>query len=239
MKLYLDTEINQILDQAGQEVKKLSEAESNLLAEFIRRRGKCLSREQLMQAGWPTVCVVENSLNMAIRKIRAAGINIETIARKGYALVDDSINLACKESLDLAQQENHASQPNLDRPIEETVEDNVEGGEGLSANGENDISLSLSQQYILHQSSRTRARQTNGKMVTSVIFLYLLILSIFYFMLEGAKPDIRCFETETVKVCTTYSAFDENLIETLSPGIYIYGKTYDESGTRKFIKIKD
>lgn len=239
MKLYLDTEINQVLDQAGQEVKKLSEAESNLLAEFIRRRGKCLSREQLMQAGWPKVCVVENSLNMAIRKLRATGINIETIARKGYALVDDSINLAFKESLDLAQQENHASQPNLEQPTEETVEENVEGGEGLSENRENDISLSLSQQYILHQSSLTKARQTNSKMATSVIFLYLLMLSIFYFMLEGAKPDIRCFESETVKVCTTYGAFDENLIETLSPGIYIYGKTYDESGTRKFIKIKN
>ncbi|OXX36161.1 MULTISPECIES: winged helix-turn-helix domain-containing protein [unclassified Vibrio] len=239
MKLYLDTETNQILDQAGQGVKKLSEAESNILAEFIQKRGKCLSREQLMQAGWPKQHVVENALNMAIRKLRAVGLSIETIARKGYALVDDSITLACKESLVLQQQENHASQPNLERTIEETLEENAKQGNELAENHENDISLSLSQQYILHQSRRTKAPQANGKMATSMIFLYLLMLAIFYFMLEGAKPNIRCFESEAVKVCTTYSAFDENLIETLSPGIYIYGKTYDESGTRKFIKIKN
>lgn len=239
MKLYLDTEINQILDEAGQEVKKLSEAESNLLAEFIRTRGKCLSREQLLEAGWPKVCVVENSLNMAIRKLRAIGINIETIARKGYVLVDDSISIARKEELHLSQQVHHTSQPKFDQPVDKTVEDNAEKGKFLVGKDNNGMSLSLSQQHILHKINLEKTLHTKRKVANVIIFFYLLILSIFYFILEGSKPDIRCFKTEKVKVCTTYAAFDESLIETLTPGIYIYGQTYDESGTRKFIKIKD
>ncbi|HDZ3720003.1 TPA: winged helix-turn-helix domain-containing protein, partial [Vibrio cholerae] len=93
-KYYLDRDINLLLDENGGELRKLSEAEANLLAEFVNQTGKCLSRDYLVSVGWPNTVVVENSLNMAVRKFRTLGINIETIPRKGYALVDTNIQLA-------------------------------------------------------------------------------------------------------------------------------------------------
>lgn len=228
MKLYLDTEVNQIFDSRGHKIKKLSSAESNLLAEFIRERGKCLSREHLMNAGWPKACVVDNALNMAIRKLRATGINIETIARNGYVLADDSVMFASKDHLYPTKVESLSASEETVRDLSEEISLNLnERGVG---------ELSLSQQYIRQKIKKRKYK--NNKLLISFLFIYILGLSFFYFILEGAKPDIRCFEKKSVKVCTTYSAFDENLLETLSPGVYIYGKTYDESNERKFIAIK-
>ncbi|TXZ90960.1 hypothetical protein FXE42_06630 [Vibrio cholerae] len=53
----------------------------------------------MVAVGWPNSVVVENSLNMAIRKFRTLGINIETIPRKGYALIDTHILFGSKVEL--------------------------------------------------------------------------------------------------------------------------------------------
>ncbi|EGR4218116.1 helix-turn-helix domain-containing protein, partial [Vibrio cholerae] len=97
--IYLDKEINLLLNENGTELRKLSEAEAKILAEFVENSGKCLTRDHLVAVGWPNSVVVENSLNMAIRKFRTLGINIETIPRKGYALIDTHILFGSKVEL--------------------------------------------------------------------------------------------------------------------------------------------
>ncbi|ELU9850953.1 winged helix-turn-helix domain-containing protein [Vibrio cholerae] len=230
MKLYLDTEINLIVDANGQEVKKLSEAEANLLIEFIKNRGKCLSREELMQAGWPTAIVVENSLNMAIRKLRLTGINIETVARKGYALVDDRIDIERKLSVDIASSSNV--------PDTVTVSSQLNNEDQNSDLFINELGSDSGQQLLEAQRVDDGLKKTtHSKILYWFFFSYFFLLCLIYILLEGAKPDIKCFENFNTKVCTTYGSFDELKIKDLEPGFYIYGKTYDENDEYRFIRI--
>ncbi|RJK82831.1 transcriptional regulator [Vibrio cholerae] len=243
MEFYLDTEINLIIDPNGQGIKKLSEAESNILGEFIKHRGKCLSRDELMQAGWPKAVVVENSLNMAIRKLRTVGINIETVARKGYALVDDRVDffyrIQINQNTSLLQEETSGIQyvsaiPEVGDVINEVVkqDSNQREIESEIANTDFMTTDSINTEYVTKRSNRKFLPYW-------IISVYIFLIFFVYLVLDGSKPDIKCFEELNTKVCTTYDSFDPILIKSLEPGFYLYGKTYDESENLQFIRIQD
>lgn len=243
MGFYLDTEINLIIDSQGEEIKKLSGAESNILGEFIKNRGKCLSRDELMQAGWPKAVVVENSLNMAIRKLRTVGINIETVARKGYALVDDRVDffdrIQTNKNTSLLQDETNDIQysnafPEVEDAINHIVKQdfNQRAIETETTNSDSLKTDSSNIEYLTKRSNR-------NVLLYWIVFIYLFLMSFVYLVLDGSKPDIKCFEELNTKVCTTYDSFDPSLIKSLEPGFYLYGKTYDDSENFQFIPIQD
>ncbi|WP_114709227.1 winged helix-turn-helix domain-containing protein [Vibrio cholerae] len=272
--IYLDKEINLLLNENGTELRKLSEAEAKILAEFVENSGKCLTRDHLVAVGWPNSVVVENSLNMAIRKFRTLGINIETIPRKGYALIDTHILFGSKveirklnpllniddtsessvgnlSSTSVVEQPFHnGSFEEVDMVVgdlpqisnEQMTEPPLTNNETISRQIKDDVVKNRVQQvsqqvdeekkptYLKNKLSR------NFKLLTAI---YLLFLMIFYFSLESAKPDIYCFSKNNVKVCTTYDLFDQSLMKELEPGSYLYGKTFNGSEQREFIKVKD
>ncbi|WP_375058664.1 transcriptional regulator [Vibrio alginolyticus] len=216
MKKYINKETNLLTDENELVIKKLSQAESNLLLEFMSHRGKCLSRTHLIGVAWPDTFVVENSLNMAIRKLRAVGINIETVPRKGYALVDDNIRLEHEIKSTAPTKENHLAS-SLDITLPSSVSTQ---GEIPSEN----TSISFW-----------------GKVQLTTLIIYVFFLVVINLILEGVKPDIDCYKYNEVKVCTTYEGFNINDDEVLklSPGVYIYGKKYDDGAKYQFIPVKE
>ncbi|HHQ4488414.1 TPA: winged helix-turn-helix domain-containing protein [Aeromonas hydrophila] len=74
----------------GQKVARLSISETSVLALLANNEGVLLSKEQLLDAGWPEKVVSPSSLAVAIKNIRKALSNsetatyIETLHRKGY-----------------------------------------------------------------------------------------------------------------------------------------------------------
>lgn len=242
---YLDRDINLLLDEKGGELKKLSEAEANLLAEFVNQAGKCLSRDYLVSVGWPNTIVVENSLNMAVRKFRTLGINIETIPRKGYALVDTNIQLAKRSDVQrLNPLLNFLPEESL---VQLEAEDAVSAIENKNntkeildeqvftplLNGDEQPSSKYKQIEIKQKPSNSFARLKN-----LLLYCYLIFLIFAFFTLESSKPEIFCFKEGAVEVCTTYDLFDQSLMNNLAPGSYLYGKTFNGEEKREFIRIE-
>ncbi|MDL0445805.1 winged helix-turn-helix domain-containing protein [Vibrio alginolyticus] len=216
MKKYINKETNLLTDENELVIKKLSEAESNLLLEFMSHKGKCLSRTHLIGVAWPDTFVVENSLNMAIRKLRGVGINIETVPRKGYALVDDNIRLESER-----KSKPHTSDDNLTSFLDSTHSSFVRTQGAIPV--------------------ENKSTSFWGKFQLAALIIYFLLLIVINFILEGAKPDISCYKNKDVEVCTTYEGFNINDDEVtkLSPGVYIYGKKYDDGANYQFIPVKE
>ncbi|WP_182038510.1 winged helix-turn-helix domain-containing protein [Vibrio alginolyticus] len=216
MVKYINKETNLLTDENGASLKKLSEAESNLLLEFIAHRGQCLSRERLISAAWPDTIVVENSLNMAIKKLRAVGINIETIPRKGYTLVDSDVKLISEKE--------QAKQ--------------FDDSNTLSTSYINKKHTSSSPE---HRPPSDKQSSFRRKLMATVVIIYLLLLIVINLILESAKPNIKCYEYKQVKVCTTDDHFESTSKEVshLPPGTYIYGKRFDDEEGYQFIPVKE
>ncbi|HBN6293902.1 TPA: helix-turn-helix domain-containing protein [Vibrio parahaemolyticus] len=215
MVKYINKETNLLSDENGVNFQKLSEAESNLLLELIAHRGQCLSREQLITAAWPNTVVVENSLNMAIKKLRGVGINIETVPRKGYTLIDDNVRLI-----------------NEKQQIEQLADTN-----DLSTSEIDKKDINLPPKY-----SSSRNKQIGfSRKLKAILIIYLLLLVVTNLILESAKPNIKCYNYQKVKVCTTDDDFESATKEMshLAPGTYIYGRRFDDEKGYQFIPVKD
>ncbi|EJL6681033.1 winged helix-turn-helix domain-containing protein [Vibrio cholerae] len=255
---YLDKEINVLLDENGCEVGKFSEAEANILAEFIEKVGKCLSRDHLVSIGWPSSIVVENSLNMAIRKFRIHGINIETIPRKGYALMDTHIMFGSRNELlrvikknSLEEMLEKSSQPKTEKIVEVSAQEStpsISSEVKLSSQSSSSINEE-NIKIVSNVNSDNHANEDEVKGIQQIIhrkrsfvsyfiLFYILCLLIFYWILHSAKPEIFCFNDLDVKVCTTYDLFDKNLMKELKPGKYVYGKKFGED-VREFFKVEE
>lgn len=218
---FLNKETNLLTDKNGNIIKKFSEAEGNLLFEFISQRGVCLSRDQLISIAWPNTIVVENSLNMAIRKLRAAGIDIETIPRKGYTLIDNSVQLTteiksvAKESEQLVSKEykheligkQSICDPYLSR------ENNIE--------------------YLTRKGGRNKYKD-------KMLLAYLLTMLVIYLIIESNKPYIDCYNYQGVEICTSEIDYKVDIeeIEHLSEGKYIYGRRFDDEKNKHYIEVE-
>lgn len=231
MERFLNKETNLLTDKNGNVIKKFSEAEGNLLFEFISQRGVCLSRDQLISIAWPNTIVVENSLNMAIRKLRAAGIDIETIPRKGYTLIDNSVELTTEIK--------YAVKESVVKESEDIVSEDI-----------------VSEEYEPESIGKQRvcnpyfARENNIEPLTrkvifnrykeKILLAYLLILLIVHLTIEGNKPDVDCYGYESVEICTSEVDFNFNIeeIKQLAEGKYIYGKRFDDENSKHYIQVE-
>lgn len=243
VKIYLDVDINVVFGLDGIQLGKLSEAESKILSEFIDNRGKCLSRERLIQVGWTNTIVVENSLNMAIRKFRSLGIEIETVPRVGYALVYE--HLVKAKRADLIKE---TGLENSDSPSADVSVGNIEVGGAVtlpdSIQRDDFITDSVRIKSVspdINPSSSIDKKGVWKKIKRWLLVNYIILIAGLYYVLEEAKPNITCFKRSEVKVCTTYDDFNVNKIDGLEPGFYLYGNGYDEDEINKpiFIKVEN
>nr|WP_302470920.1 winged helix-turn-helix domain-containing protein [Vibrio antiquarius] len=205
-----------LIDKNGKIIKKFSEAEGNLLFEFISQRGVCLSRAQLISVAWPNTIVVENSLNMAIRKLRAAGIDIETIPRKGYTLTDKRVQLTKEIKSELKE---------LDEHKQELI-------------GE----LGMSSPYPASEKNTedlTRKRWMD-KYKYKILLAYQLILLSVYLIIESNKPDINCYNYHGVEICTSDMDYEIDIeeINDLAEGKYLYGTRFDDEKNKHYIEVE-
>ncbi|GAD77283.1 winged helix-turn-helix domain-containing protein [Vibrio azureus] len=206
---FLDLHTGQIRNQSGKEIAKLSSAESAILELLILNRGQCVSRDDMFHYGWPGLIVVDNSLTMAIRRIRNAGVQIQTVPRKGYTLTDEHIFIQQEQDV-LASQ-------NVQQLVASDVDD------------EKDEKRLLSNRGI------ERRRPLSATFWLCCIG-YNFVLLIFLLLLESDKPNVVCVTDKDVEVCSTITIPQTGLAD-LSSGFYFYGYTYDDDDTHRFIKI--
>lgn len=82
----------------------LSSRQFDLLHALVASGGRILSKDQLIQVGWPDVAVSDNSLEQAISGLRRTLADpggqtfIETAARRGYRFAADVIHCQARES---------------------------------------------------------------------------------------------------------------------------------------------
>ncbi|WP_188014087.1 winged helix-turn-helix domain-containing protein [Photobacterium damselae] len=89
-----------LIDLISQEKIKLGTHEHRVLLALCEQPGKILDKEFLIQKGWPGKFVTDSSLTQAIRNIRAhinddgkSQKHIKTIAKKGYLIEQDNVDL--------------------------------------------------------------------------------------------------------------------------------------------------
>ncbi|RAY79734.1 hypothetical protein DP190_21305 [Enterobacter cloacae] len=96
--LHLD-EISGRMYFSGSLIGRLNFSERNILCHMIHNEGQVCSKDELIQAGWKGRLVVPNSLNIAIKKIRAIlsvagqGSALETIPKMGFRLEKKTVSL--------------------------------------------------------------------------------------------------------------------------------------------------
>lgn len=90
-------------------ISRLSTSETNILRILISHRGELVSKDELIDAGWPQKIVSPNSLTVVIKNIRKcissvdSDTYIETAHRKGYILHCGSDNFAIKNRAQCAE----------------------------------------------------------------------------------------------------------------------------------------
>ncbi|PTT45931.1 winged helix-turn-helix domain-containing protein [Aeromonas sp. HMWF016] len=80
-------------------IGQLNDNELRIFIMLLDAKGEVLSKEHLLEMGWPGRVVVPNSLNMAIRKIRSIlnefndEILIQTVARQGFRIITEVVGI--------------------------------------------------------------------------------------------------------------------------------------------------
>lgn len=105
---------------------KLSASETRILQYLIENSGDVISRETLLEIGWPEKVVVPNSLNVAIANLRKAFKNksdiIITIKGTGFTIAEDTFT---KHKLDESMVDSSEEEPLLAQTEEQHASDAV------------------------------------------------------------------------------------------------------------------
>ncbi|HGS4431791.1 TPA: transcriptional regulator [Vibrio cholerae] len=105
----LDEARQRIINSTDGSYEKISPHEFLVLLELIKKSGEIVSKEELLQKGWPNRVVSENSLSQAIKNLRLLLKDnskeqrvIKTIAKKGYLINSMSVVQITDENYDNA-----------------------------------------------------------------------------------------------------------------------------------------
>ncbi|MFG5079148.1 winged helix-turn-helix domain-containing protein, partial [Vibrio cholerae] len=105
----LDEARQRIINSTDGSYGKISPHEFLVLLELIKKSGEIVSKEELLQKGWPNRVVSENSLSQAIKNLRLLLKDnskeqrvIKTIAKKGYLINSMSVVQITDENYDNA-----------------------------------------------------------------------------------------------------------------------------------------
>ena len=108
---------------------KLSASETKILQFLIDNSGEIISREKLLEIGWPDKVVVPNSLNVAIANLRKAFKSkneiIITIKGAGFTIANNTFIQQQFQPEIIVDNEQH--QPEQVQPIDNHTDNNVTG----------------------------------------------------------------------------------------------------------------
>ncbi|WP_429141280.1 winged helix-turn-helix domain-containing protein [Aeromonas veronii] len=190
----------------GVKIGQLSSSEALVLQWLMNNPGELVSKEKLLEVGWPDKFVQQNSLNVAIKKIRTVLTYItdeqiiETRHRKGYVFHKSAI------SKDSIRNDIMISEPSINR---ETIPPAIRNS-------------------ILHKYITSDI----GKLITNVIFICsFTIVTLWSIFIASLEKPIVCYKFKKSNLCG-YSPLNldekNNLQQYIdnTEGTYLYG--YDK-----------
>lgn len=180
----------------GENIGTLNSSELAIITYLIKREGQIVSKDELLIVGWPNRIVVSNSVNMAIRNIRAVFTRVTkkqvilTLPREGYKLIPGEVSLIPETEV----RENNADSVGTAKPITTIIVDFL--------------------------------RRINGVSYYWIVFFIIsIILWVSLFNLISLDRELACVNLRDKVVCATKGVdLSQDVLKNApSGGIYIYG----------------
>lgn len=215
----------------GKKIARLSASETSVLGLLVSNEGALLSKEQLLDEGWPNKVVSPSSVTVAIKNIRkalcASGTltYIETVHRKGYIYHGGGTQFSIKEKYTIGNDIHNitSSSPVDEEPSTVAIQatDNI---------GIKDVPKASV--YSTNKVKVISKRPLNYGIIVglgaySIVYLFFLCLAIFIFL---SKKDLVCYQVEQANVCGRFKLDAAALNDIKSQlndksGDYLYGYT--------------
>lgn len=236
---------------------RLNSSESEVLTHLYLHRGELVHRDTLLDVGWPKKIVTPNSLNMAIKNIRACfeKVNLDDVitthVKKGF-----SWNPFYQVDIQVTPSQAVMSESEPQQLISESIRisqihDEVEQIEPHLVDDTNNISQQSIQIQSPTGSSEVLGIVKNGTeaIVSSyreipwlswfrkaiLLFLMVTSLSIVSFYATYWTP-ISCYEINHARLCGIGEFKKENIPSDLAPGEYVFGYKLPD-GEFYYVKI--
>ncbi|MEG0007355.1 MAG: winged helix-turn-helix domain-containing protein [Aeromonas sp.] len=211
----------------GQKIARLSASETSVLMLLASNEGVLLSKEQLLDSGWPEKVVSLSSLTVAIKNIRKAlcakttPTYIETVHRKGYIYHGEGTNFSIKEK----------ATPNYEHKNirDKSLYDN-EDRMTLDHAGLNEQLCSPASPQI-DKSTPGKKYNNYGRIISwgvfSIIYIFFLYLAI---LISVSKNELVCYQIGQANACGVFKLDNvdiKNIQIKLNDksGDYFYGHT--------------
>lgn len=201
-------------------IGQLNDSELRILIMLLEANGDVLSKDYLLEMGWPGRVVVPNSLNMAIRKIRTLfadfgdQVLIQTVARQGFRIITDIIDVI--DTIELYRED--------ELPAVEVE--------------------NLTEDKYLHA-----PRFSYKPLVTIILLLFVLVMYILIDFIHGESMVLQCYQEDGVWLCgldnnqgTTQNVVsckpsELKCLKDSNKEVYIYGSTSNEKDVDA-VKVK-
>ncbi|MBL0560965.1 winged helix-turn-helix domain-containing protein [Aeromonas hydrophila] len=215
-------------------VSRLKTSEILVLSLLIENKGRLLSKDELLDFGWPGKVVAPNSLNVVIKNLRKilsltdGAAYIETAHTKGYAF--HSKNISCvviDTSLKTADYQCEAATENIFYDKNDYLNSTI--------SDDNSVTTKEAVQIITEEKVNASSQRTNiNKNPSKVANFLLLILFIFFIFSSSfvflSKKNTICYfiGVQQVKICGVVPLKKNQLDEIIEQvgnenGEFIYG----------------
>lgn len=211
-------------------VGRLNQSETLVLSCLISNHDLLVSKDLLLDTGWPGKFVAPNSLTAAIKNIRQllsrveSDIFIETAHRKGYTLKGNPEHIRLIEIVPSAQ----IRLP--DNAVQEmsSVDEFVQSDEGLNATIMEEQQVRTTHWLQL----KCGSRRCLYLLLSIIMVVYLLVTFILIFFVTFKPADLYCYKINKAEFCGLFelnSTYKQRITDSYgeSEAKYYYG--YDES----------
>lgn len=196
-KLSIDTvrrTITLINSDSGQENQplELNRSEYNLLLAFGESHGEVIDKQVLIEKGWPGRVVGENSLAVAIMKLRKKldsldlGFEVNNLPGEGYVFIN-AMNIEIVQDESVGNNDNVVKANELDYEKELTQASTVQADENYTGTSLNSIPEEPS------ATSNVFRRWSKKPVVWEITIALFVGLITFYFVYREAFECFECF----------------------------------------------
>ncbi|TCN76168.1 DNA-binding winged helix-turn-helix (wHTH) protein [Vibrio crassostreae] len=196
-KLSIDTvrrTITLIGSDSGQENQslELNRSEYNLLLAFCESHGEVIEKQVLIEKGWPGRVVGDNSLAVAVMKLRKKldslelGLEVNNLPGEGYVFINAT-------SIEIVHDESAANnEAIIDSDKSEDEKEIIQ--ESVSQEGDDNVETPMTTQNSTASSASNVFQRWSKKPVVWEITIALFIgLIMFYFVYREAFECFECF----------------------------------------------
>ncbi|TCV24937.1 winged helix-turn-helix domain-containing protein [Vibrio crassostreae] len=196
-KLSIDTvrrTITLIGSDSGQENQslELNRSEYNLLLAFCESHGEVIEKQVLIEKGWPGRVVGDNSLAVAVMKLRKKldslelGLEVNNLPGEGYVFINAT-------SIEIVHDESAANnEAIIDSDKSEDEKEIIQ--ESVSQEGDDNVETPMTTQNSTASSASNVFQRWRKKPVVWEITIALFIgLIMFYFVYREAFECFECF----------------------------------------------